>query len=128
VKKIFLTLKKNWQIIILILGVLLSVVFFRRRDADFTTKLRSIQLDHDQQIKKISESLEKERRLRELNEAKYQEIIASIQLQYESAKKELTEKKKKQIETIVSHHGNDPAELAIQLSKVTGFDIIMPEE
>lgn len=127
-KKLLLTLKKYWKVLLLILGVIFSILMLKRQKTDFVENLRSIQDAHKSEIKKINEVREKERELYELNEAKYRSRIADIQARYEAEKIELSEKKKKQVETIVKKYGDDPGQLALQLSRATGFQIILPEE
>ena len=112
----------------MILGVVFSILLLRKQEGDFVERLRSIQEGHKNEIKKINEVREKERELHELNEEKYRKTIADIQTQYEAEKRELSEKKKKQVEVIVKKYGDDPEELALQLSKATGFQVILPEE
>jgi hypothetical protein len=127
-KKIFLILKKNWQILLLALALIFSIFLFRRRDQSFAERLEKIQDDHKKEIQKINEIREKERRQHEENESRLKETLSLIQAEYDSSKKELDKKKKKQIQEIVKVHGNNPDELATQLSNVTGFKIILPEK
>ena len=127
-KKIFLILKKNWQILLLALALIFSIFLFRRRDQNFAERLEKIQDDHKKEIQKINEIREKERRQHEENESRLKETLSLIQAEYDSSKKELDKKKKKQIQEIVKVHGNNPDELATQLSNVTGFKIILPEK
>ena len=54
--------------------------------------------------------------------------LAIVEQQYEQQKKELDEKKKNEIKSILEKHQNDPVALAKRLSEVTGFKVIMPEE
>jgi hypothetical protein len=127
-KKILLILKKNWQILLLVLGLIFSVMLFKKRDQNFAERLEKIQDDHRKEVQKINKIHEEERRLHEENESKLKEALTLIQAKYDSSKKELDEKKKKQIQTIVKEYGSRPSELAIQLSNVTGFEIILPEK
>lgn len=127
-KKIFLALKKNWQILLLVLGLIFSIFFFKKRDQNFAERLEKIQNDHKKELQKINEIREKERKQHQENESRLKETLALIQSKYDSSKKELDQKKKKQIQEIVKEYGSDPDELAIQLSNVTGFKIIPPEK
>lgn len=127
-KKILLILKKNWQILLLVFGFVFSIFLFRRRDQNFVERLEKIQDDHKKEIQKINEIREKERRQHEENESRLKETLALIQSKYDLSKKELDDKKKKQIQEIVEKHGSDPDELAAQLSNVTGFKIIPSEK
>lgn len=127
-KKFFIILKKNWKIALLIFGVVFSFFLFKKKDQTFLERLKTVQDEHEKEIKKLNEAREKERRQHEENEARLKETLAEIQVQYESEKKTLDQKKKAEIQVIVEKHGNDPDELAVQLSKVTGFKVILPEK
>jgi hypothetical protein len=127
-KKILLILKKNWQILLLVFGFIFSIFLFRRRDQNFVERLEKIQDDHKKEIQKINEIREKERKQHEENESRLKETLALIQTKYDLSKKELDDKKKKQIQEIVEKHGSNPDELAVQLSNVTGFKIIPSEK
>jgi len=127
-KKILLILKKNWQILLLVFVFIFSIFLFRRRDQNFVERLEKIQDDHKKEIQKINEIREKERKQHEENESRLKETLALIQSKYDLSKKELDDKKKKQIQEIVEKHGSNPDELATQLSNVTGFKIIPSEK
>jgi hypothetical protein len=127
-KKFFIILKKNWKIALLILGAAFSFFFFKKKDQTFLERLNAVQDTHEKEIKKLNEAREKERRQHEENEARLKETLSGIQAQYESEKKTLDKKKKAEIQATVENHGNDPDELALQLSKVTGFKVILPEK
>lgn len=128
ISKFFLILKKNWKIVLLLLGFLLTFAFFKKRDQTFFLRIKKIQEDHKKEIEKMNEAREKERLLNEQNEAKLKETLKEIQSQYELEKKQLDKKKQQEIKTLIREHGDDPDELAVQLSKVTGFKVILPEK
>ena len=50
-----------------------------------------------------------------------------IEKEYETAKKELDEKKKSEVATIVRKYADKPDQLAERLAQVTGFKIVLPE-
>lgn len=93
-----------------------------------TQRLKDIDSVHREELKKIDEARLRERKEKEESERKYQEALVLIREKYESDKMSLDKRKEKEIKRIVAHHGNDPKELALQLSKATGFEVIMPEE
>jgi hypothetical protein len=127
-KVFLLALKKNWKILILILTAIFAVFLFRRRETDFANQLKKIHFDHQEQLNQINKEREKERKRLEENELRLKKILSEIQAQYESSKKDLTEKKKAEVQTIIKKYGDQPNELAEQLSAVTGFKIILPEK
>jgi hypothetical protein len=125
-KKLWVSIKTYWQLILLIAGGVVSYVMFRRQENLFTQNINNLLESHKEQIEKINVIREEERKQRAENERKLREALDTVQAQYDIAKKDLDNKKKKEIEDIVKQYGNDPVELAKQLSAVTGFSIIMP--
>ena len=120
-------MKKYWQVLLLILGVVISVIVFKKADDSFTDKLKKIQDAHDKEIKKIEEARIQEKREHEENLKKLQNTLGVIQKQYDNAKKDLDASKKKEIENIVKKYQNDPNALAKRLSDATGFAVVLPE-
>lgn len=120
-------IKKYWQIIVLIIGIIISLIFFRDQESDLAKRLKEIKDAHDEELKKINEAREEERRQYQENEKKFKSTIEAIQSQYDAAKKGLDDKKKAEIIKIVQQYGTDPVELAKQLSNATGFEVILPE-
>lgn len=114
------------------MGSILLFIFgfflLRRRDASVSQQLKDIDAVHREELRKIEEARLRERKEKEESERKYKEAIVLIQEKYEFDKKSLDVRKEKEIKKIVDQHGNDPKELAIQLSKATGFEVVMPEE
>lgn len=125
-QKAWTFIKTYWQYALLILGVIVGYFLFRGQTNDFTKRLKDIQDAHDEEIKRINDARSEERQKYLENERRYQETLTMIQQQYDIAKKNLDDTKKKEIETIVREHGSNPSELAKQLSEATGFTIIMP--
>lgn len=125
-KKLWVSIKTYWQLILLVAGGVVSYVMFRRQENLFTQNINNLLESHKEQIEKINAIREEERKQRVENERKLRDALDAVQVQYDLAKKDLDNKKKKEIEDIVKQYGSDPVELAKQLSAVTGFSIIMP--
>jgi divalent metal cation (Fe/Co/Zn/Cd) transporter len=125
--KFWAFVKKYWQVLLLILGVVISVIVFKKADDSFIDKLKKIQDAHDKEIKKIEEARVQEKREHEANLKKLQDTLGVIQKQYDNAKKDLDASKKKEIENIVKKYQNDPNALAKRLSDATGFAVVLPE-
>ena len=125
-KKLWVSIKTYWQLILLVAGGVVGYVMFRRQENLFTQNINNLLESHKEQIEKINAIREEERKQRAENERKLREALDTVQAQYDLAKKDLDNKKKKEIEDIVKQYGSDPVELAKQLSAVTGFSIIMP--
>jgi septal ring factor EnvC (AmiA/AmiB activator) len=124
--KLWLYIKKYWAYVALILGIIAAIVFFRKEQLDFADELKKIQEAHDEELRKIEEAREQERREHEANLKRLQETLAEVQKHYDDAKKDLDDKKKKEIADLVKQYGNDPDELAKKLSEATGFTIVLP--
>lgn len=126
--KLWSYFKKYWKIVGCTLLAIFGFILLKRRDDSLMQRLKDVDIVHKNELKKIEEARLKERKEWEESERKYQQTISLIREKYESDKKNLDKKKEKEIKQIVSKHGNDPQELAIQLSKATGFQVILPEE
>lgn len=125
--KFLILVKKYWQIGLLILGVVIGAFVFKKTDDSFADKFKKIQDAHDEELKKIEEAHVQERHEHEINVKKLQDTLDVIQKQYNSAKKDLDDNKKKEIEEIVKKYHNDPDSLTKRLSDVTGFIVVLPE-
>lgn len=127
--KIFwLGLKKYWKITFLVIFSILGFFFLRKKTSQFSYDVKKINEIHQLEIKKIEDARKLERFQREESEKKYKETIALIKEKYEIEKQNLDRKKEKEVKKIIELHGKDPHELALQLSKATGFKVILPEE
>jgi flagellar biosynthesis/type III secretory pathway M-ring protein FliF/YscJ len=124
--KIWTAVKKYWSYVVLIVGAIIAFFLFRKQGIDLATNLQKARDSHDEEIKKINEAREEERRQHELNVKKLQESLDVVQKHYDDAKKDLDSKKKKEIEELVRQFKDDPEALAKKLSEATGFSIILP--
>jgi Skp family chaperone for outer membrane proteins len=120
--------KKSWGYLVAGLGVVFGVMLFRKKVDHYENIVQKLQDSHQKQLDEIEAARKEERKKHEENERKYQERMALIEKEYEAAKAELDEKKRKEIEGIVKKYGNQPDKLAQRLADVTGFKIIMPED
>lgn len=123
----FTYIKKYWSIVLLITAIIFGIFFIRGKQLAFVADMRKIQEAHDLEIKRINDAIEEERRQHTQNIKKLQDTIDSIQTQYEAAKQDLDEKKRKQIIALIKKYQSDPISLAEKLSELTGFTIILPE-
>lgn len=121
-------IKKYWQYLVMALSAVLSVVIFRKRDDSYADDLKKINDAHQKELHDIELAREEEHRKNVENEKRLSEALAHVQRQYDDAKKNLDDKKRKEIEDIVRKYANDPDELAKQLSAATGFSVVLPTE
>lgn len=126
-KKFVDFLKKYWQYIAVFAAGVGAVLFFKRKPPvqDDTKTIRD---SYDKQINQINNIHQNERDKQDALADKLETNLSVVEKQYEEQKKDLDEKKKEEIKTILQQHQDDPTELAKKLSEVTGFKVIMPEE
>lgn len=125
-EKITTFLKKHWQYVVLFFGGIIGLLtIWKKPESGGTKTLRD---QRDKQLDDIDKVRAGERSQQDAADKKLENDLASIEQQYEQNKKELDDKKKDQIKTILKEHGDDPVGLAKKLSDVTGFRVIMPEE
>lgn len=128
IQKVLPWLKKYWQLVLLIAGTIASIVFFKARENSFSDELKKIDDVHKKELQDIEAAREEERRKNAEAEKRLSEALAAVQQQYDAAKQDLDEKKRKEIEDIVKQYAGDPEELARQLSAATGFSVVLPSD
>lgn len=127
-KKAGVFIGTNWKIIALCGLVIVGYLLFRKREQGFAEKLKEIQDIHRQELKEIDKVRAEEKALYEANERRLRQALETVQLEYEKAKQELSNAKKKEVTKIVKDIGNDPMALAQKLSEATGFKIVLSED
>tara|TARA_B100000700_G_scaffold207534_1_gene228040 strand:- start:6518 stop:6949 length:432 start_codon:yes stop_codon:yes gene_type:complete len=115
-KKIWVWLKHNWKVPLVILYTLVLWIFFRRKDAayrvleerntSYKKQIAAINEIHDEEINKRNEILEK-----------YNTILKELEEQYLKESLELDKKKKKEIKKLVEKYNEKPDELAKLLAE-----------
>lgn len=118
--------KKYWSYAALVLAVVFGYFLFHKEQIDFADQLKKIQDAHDAELKQIQAARDAEEKQHQENEKKLQAALDAVQKQYDDAKKDLDDKKKKEIEDLVKQYGDNPDVLAQKLSEATGFTIILP--
>lgn len=126
--KIWSFTKKYGKYFALVIAVIAAYIIFRETKIDWMAEIQKIQDAHDAEIKAIDDAREIERQKNEANLKQLQDALAAVQKQYDDQMKEFDAKKQAQVTQIVKDYGDDPEELAKQLSEVTGFTVILPEK
>jgi len=121
-------LRKYWGYFVAGLSVVFGLIIFRKKTDRYENIVQKLQDSHYKQLDEIEKARKEELAQREENERKYQERIVAIEKEYEKAKIEFDEKKRKQVDVIVKIYSAEPDKLAQRLAEVTGFKIIMPED
>ena len=124
----WLWIKKHWEILLLVVGAIGGALLFRKRETSFSDDYKKIQEIHEKELATIQKSRDDERQKLEDNQRKLQATLDAVQKKYDEQERQLDDKKKAEIADIVKQHGNDPVELARQVSSVTGFKVILPED
>jgi len=120
--------KKYWSLVALLAGAVIAAFVFQKQGASVADKLKRVNADHDEELRKINVAREEERLQRLVNEEKLKDTLAEVQSHYDAAKKDLDSKKKKEIERLVRQHSGDPVALAKKLSDATGFKVLLPTD
>lgn len=121
-------IKKYWGIALVIGGAILAFFFFKKSDTTVADQMKKLQAIHDEELKKINDAKEEERKVRAEASQKLVENLQIVQQQYEEQKAQLSDKKQIEVEALTKKLQNDPVELAKKLNEVTGFKIILPED
>ena len=120
-------LKDNWsQVGCLVLMLVLIVSRLGHVDSDVDKRFAKMQSIHDEEISKILDAQEQERRTNEENFKRLQQELEDVKRKREEALSVIEAKKTKQVETIVHQYDEDPVGVARQLSSMTGFTVVLP--
>jgi len=127
-QKVWLFIKSHWPVVLLAIGVG-TMYFINRAEASRLMELLVSQRQtYKTEVDKIIKANQEEIRKRDEAIKRYQDTISQVESQYQTQKLELDATKRKEIERIIKDTGNNPADLASQLSTVTGFRVILPTE
>lgn len=126
-KTIWAYVKKWWGLAALVIGAVVAFFVFRGQSTNFAERLKALQDVHDEELKKISDIRAQEQKEHIQNEKRLQETLDAVQRHYDEAKKQLDEKKKAEVEDIVTKFGDDPDAMARKLAEATGMTIVLPE-
>lgn len=122
--------KKYWFIAAIIVAFVVGgfLGLTRGKKLNISQALRSVTLAHEEEIRQIQVAREIERSEHLANEQRLKDTLDAVQKQYDSAKKELDEKKKREVADLVKRYGNDPDTLAKKLADATGFKVVLPDQ
>lgn len=139
-----LYLKKIWDflkphvpvIVVTLMFVAACHIVYRRlvgldsAGADYVDRLDKIQKIHDEEMKKIKNAQEIERKEHQENLAQLQKTLDFVKLDHDKRIKELEENKTKKVEGLVGTWKTDPTGVAMakKLGEITGFKVIITGE
>lgn len=119
--------KRYWLFLLTLVAVIVYVSLTVAHRLSCADTIKRLTEEHALEVKRINDVRDREVKEHKENFDRLNAALAAAQTRYESAKKELADKKKAEIEDIIRKYKNDPEGLARQLFEVTGFEIIMPE-
>lgn len=126
IKKFF---KKSWGWFLLIpAGILGLVVFFWKNSKKLFDMVVSMRQSGQQEVEDVKATRDKELEEYRKNQEKIDKMLEQLRIRQEKERKEFDENKKRQVAAVVEACGNDPYKLADELSRVTGFKVILPPE
>ena len=121
-KTAFALCKKYWQIIV---GFVAAIFLFilTRKTSDPREVLKKSNEAHNAELDAIKKASEAESAAKEVAIKKHEEAVAKVEKAFEDANKELTKKKRKEVDKIIKENKDDPDAITKKLSELTGFTI-----
>lgn len=135
-EKIWLYVKPHIVTLIVVSTVCCVGYFLIKREREqfslersgYVDRIKELNENHDETIRKMNDSIEEERRQTDENIKKWKDALVEVQKKYEHDIEELNKKKNEQTKKLIQVYGEDPKGMAEQISAITGFKIIDPEK
>ena len=119
--KTWLFIKKYWQIFVGAIYAIVVWVYFKGQADEIKEVLRVKESAHQKEIETLNGAHSHELSLRDDALAKYHEIIARIEKDYENRKEELSDKKREEVKQLVAENSEDPSNLSKLLAERFGI-------
>jgi flagellar biosynthesis/type III secretory pathway M-ring protein FliF/YscJ len=120
--------KKYWGVLVGAVVLLFGAGVFYERKRVSSKEGQKSTLDEGKVIDQIEEISSEVQQGLEENEKKHDDIVKSVEDQYQQQSKNLDEDKKKEVKKLAQDYAENPEELAKKLSELTGFKVVLPEE
>ena len=120
-------LQHNWKVVLTVSSLTIGIYYFHRKSVADVAIIQAMQKSHDEQMKKAQDALSELEVKQEQNAKKLQAELADVLKKYNDALVELEAERHKQVEKIVVKYKDNPEGLANMLSKVTGYQVYIPE-
>ena len=114
-------IKKYWQLFVGIIYTIAVWVYFKGQTDKVKEVLKVKEDAHQKELDVLNGSHAEEIALRDDALAKYHEIIAKIEKEYENKKEELSDKKRAEVKKLVAENSEDPSNLSKLLSERFGI-------
>jgi len=117
-KKAWVWIKHYWYIPAVLIYTIVLWIIFRRSNANVLKVLDITKESYQKEIEVIKTAHEKELQQREEIVLVYQETLKNLEKEHTIKVDELSKKKKKEIQNLVSEHKDDPSVLAEEMKKL----------
>lgn len=118
--------KKRWRALLGLSVAIAIGALLLRRDRGWTDKYRELERSHGIELKEIDAARMSERAELEAIVEKLKVELNESRLLYEKQKSALDHQRRERIDRIVRESGDDPNELAQQLSRTMGLRVKVP--
>ena len=120
-KKAWVWIKKYWQLPVLAVYTFILWIFFRDKAQKAVEVYLSSRQSYEDQIEVINNAHKEEIQKRDRILEEYTKVLEAIEGEYTLSRKNLDDKKKKEVKELVKKHLDDPKELAKLISEEYGF-------
>ena len=127
-QKAWLWCKHNWKLVALFLYTIFLYLLFSKNARNAKKIIEAQRQAHEAEIESLNKAFSEERKKKDENLKKYQEVMRQIELEYAERREVLSTNKKKRIKEIVDSHGDDPQKLAELVKENFGFEIYTGDE
>ena len=119
--------KKYWKIFAALAYTVFVWVFFKSHADKAKAALGIKDKAHKEEVETLTSTHQKEIALRDEELARYHQIIAQIEKDYENRKEELSDKKREEVKQLVAENSEDPSNLSKLLAERFGISHIGEE-
>ena len=128
-EKIKKFVKSTWFWVLLAPSVFVAfIIAFWRNRGNLFELMQDIRASGKKEVEDIKKIREEELQSQSEADKLFERRMKKVEEDFAKEKKEFDEKKKNEVEQLLISTKSDPVKLAEELSKVTGFKIIFPEE
>jgi hypothetical protein len=127
VEKTWTFLKENASIALSVIVVVVAMISMSTcGDRSIETRLDAMAIAHTEEIRRLTEATEEERRRHDENMRRLREDLDQVARRHDEAIAALEKKKTQQVDALVRKYEDDPVGVAKQISAITGFQVVMP--
>lgn len=124
--KICAFFKMHWGYFAAFIGGVIALLVFKKKPQ--TDNIKVIRDSYDAQLDLSNQVRHEENLAEDEAKKKLDNDLAHAEKQYTEKKKNLDDKKKEEIKTILQQYQDDPIGLAEKLATITGSKVILPKK